>query len=395
MATIDTEHNDSGANVLGRWKRALGGGSDVQVQGYYDRTSQLSPQLDEVRNTFDIDALYHVTAIARNDVLFGAGARWSPDTITQKFATLDFEPHQETDSIYSGFVQDQISIVPNMLSVMLGSKFEHNNYSGFEVQPGARVLWTPTKHQTLWTAFTRAVRTPSRLDTDLQLTDFLAANPPTFLRIVGDPSFRAEKLVGTEAGYRTLIVQRLYVDVAAFYNDYNDLYGYGQGKIFVEPTPKPTHVVLQLPLANALRGLTKGIEISPDWKPTNWWELKGSYSFLHLVVHDKAGFTDALNTVSDNGSSPHHQVQFQSRFNLPRKFDFDATFRYVSALPAQAVSAYNTGDARVGWTPSRNLDVSFVGENLFQPHHPEFGGDDGPLVGIRRSYYAKLTWKSE
>jgi iron complex outermembrane receptor protein len=394
VAVVDAEHNVSGSNLLGRWKRDINGNSDLQIQGYYDRTSRLSPQLDETRNTYDIDLIYHLKA-SRHDLLFGAGGRWSPDHIGQKFATLDFEPHNETDSIYSGFIQDQFSIVPNVLSVVLGSKFEHNNYSGFDVQPNARLLWTPTKHQTIWAALTRAVRTPSRLDTDLQLTDFLSAKPPEFLRVVGAPNFRAEKLVGTEIGYRALLARSLYVDVAAFYNDYNDLYGYGPGKVFVETTPAPAHIVLQLPLANSLKGLTKGIEFAPDWKPASWLDLKGSYSFLHLSVHDKAGFTDALNTASDNGSSPHHEIEFQPQFNLPKKFEFDTTFRYVSALPAQAVGSYQTADARVGWSPKAFLELSFVGQNLFDPHHAEFGGDDGPLVGIRRAYYGKVTWKSE
>jgi iron complex outermembrane receptor protein len=395
VAIIDGEHNVSGENVLGRWKRNLGDRSDLQVQAYWDRTSRLSPQLDEKRNTFDIDVLYHRTLNKRHDILLGAGARWSPDEIGQKFATLDFEPHKETDIIYSGFVQDQISLLPGALSVVVGSKFEHNNYSGFEYQPNMRLLWTPTRHQSFWAAMTRAVRTPSRLDTDLHLTDFLQANPPAFLRVVGNPNFEAEKLLGTEVGFRTLLGSHLYVDVAAFYNDYNDLFGYGPGAIFPEFSPAPAHLVLQVPVANALKGLTKGVEISPDWKLTNWWELKGSYSFLHLFVHDRAGYTDHLNTASDNGSSPHHEAEFQSRFDLPWKAEFDTTFRFESALPAQAVPAYETADARFSWSLLSSLDISFVGQNLFSPHHPEFGGDDGPLVGIRRSYYAKVTWRQE
>ena len=96
----------------------------------------------------------------------------SPDTITQVYPTLDFEPHQQTDSIYSWFLQDQIPLVSDHLWLTLGSKFEHNNYSGFEVQPNVLLLWAPTAHQSLWAAVTRAVRTPSRLDQDFQLTDW-------------------------------------------------------------------------------------------------------------------------------------------------------------------------------------------------------------------------------
>jgi len=386
-------HDVAGGNILGRWRRQFSKDSDIQIQGYYDRTSRYSPQLDEIRNTFDIDLLYHLTLGGGQNVLMGIGGRWSPDEIVQKFATLDFQPHRETDSIYSGFLQDQITIVPDKLALTLGSKFEHNNYSGFEIQPDARLLWTPTPHQTFWAAVTRAVRTPSRLDQDLQLTLLLQANPAIYLRVVGSKNFSSEQLLGTEFGYRTLIAKKLYVDFAFFQNTYDDLYGYGTGTIFVENSPPPPRVVLQLPLANALKGDTTGFEIAPDWKPVEWWELKGSYSYLHLYVHDKAGFTDNLNTVSDNGSSPHHQVVIQSLFNFPKNFQFDATYRYVSALPSQLVNAYGTADIRLGWRPVPSWELSIVGQNLLQPHHAEFGSDVDTLVGIKRSVYAKIVWR--
>lgn len=403
--TIDDAHDVSGANVLGRWWRQINGQSDMQLQGYYDRTSRLSPQLDDIRNTVDLDFMYHRSLGTRSDLLMGAGARWSGDNITQKFATLDFIPEQETDSIYSGFLQDEIAIAPGRFALTIGSKFEHNNRSGFEAQPSARALWTPAPRQTFWAAVTRAVRTPSRLDQDLQLTDLLLPSPPFYLRVAGSSTFRSEEMLGTGAGYRTLIVGNLYLDTALFYNNYDDLYGYGPATTIVETSPVPTHIVLQLPLANATKGDTAGFELAPDWKPFDWWELKGSYSYLHLHMRDKpgaAGVYNSLITISDNGSSPHHQIETQSLFDLPRKIEVDMTYRFVSALPAQTsipagaiVQAYSTGDFRLGWQPNGRIGISFVGQNLFQPQHAEFGGDDGPLVGIRRSYYGKITWTLE
>ncbi len=103
-----------------------------------------------------------------------------------------------------------------------------------------------------------------------------------------------------------------------FRNEYNDLYGYGAGTLFVETTPTPAHFILQVPLANALKGDTSGGEIAPDWKPAEWLEVKGSYSYLHLYVHDKVGFTDTSNTATDNGSSPHHQVVLARPFQYPQ-----------------------------------------------------------------------------
>jgi iron complex outermembrane receptor protein len=225
------------------------------------------------------------------------------------------------------------------------------------------------------------------------------------LQVVGSKKFKSEQLLGTEVGYRTLIVRKLYLDATFFHNAYNDLYGYGPSQTLVELSPAPPHFLLQLPLANATKGDTDGIEIAPDWKPSTWWELKGSYSFLHLSVQNRApaaGVYNVLITSADNGSSPHHEIELQSLFNLPGKIEFDTTYRFVSGLPAQTatppgppVGPYSTGDVRLAWHPVAGLEVSFVGQNLFQPEHAEFGGDDGPLVGVRRSYYAKVTWKKE
>src|SRR6267154_2187007 len=152
VQVLNGPHDVGGGNLLGRWRRQLDGDSDIQLQAYYDRTSRFSPQLDEIRNTFDLDFLYHFKLKGNQDLLSGVGARWSPDKIIRNFATLDFQPQTETDSIYSWFLQDRISIVQHRLSVTLGSKFEHNNFSGFEFQPNARLLWTPTKHQSVWAA---------------------------------------------------------------------------------------------------------------------------------------------------------------------------------------------------------------------------------------------------
>jgi iron complex outermembrane receptor protein len=160
----------------------------------------------------------------------------------------------------------------------------------------------------------------------------------------------------------------------------------------VESSPPPAHIILQEPLANALKGDTSGGEIAPDWKPANWFEIKGSYAYLHLYVHDKPGFTDKQNTVSDNGSSPHHQVVIQPRFNIRGGFELDPAYRHVSSLPAQKVAAYDTGDVRLGWKASRNWKMSIVGQNLLQPHHAEFGSDVDTIIGIKRDVFANISW---
>lgn len=260
----------AGGNLLGRWKRVLNDRSDFQIQAYYDHTNHFEPEIGETRDTLDVDFLHHLTLPGGQDFLWGLGARWSPANYEQPVASIDFLPHHQTDKIYSGFVQDEIPLRSDRLSLTVGSKFEHNNYTGFEVQPSARLLWTRTPRQTFWASISRAVRTPSRLDEDVQLTDFATVKPlPIYLRVVGDGRFYSEELIAFEGGYRAMLSPRVYMDVAVFQNEYNYLSSFQVGSFFLEPAPVPVHAVLPVFTRNGIEGVAAGFEVAPDWNPAN------------------------------------------------------------------------------------------------------------------------------
>jgi outer membrane receptor protein involved in Fe transport len=167
------------------------------------------------------------------------------------------------------------------------------------------------------------------------------------------------------------------------------------GAPFLETSPPPTQSIIPLSLGNGLYGSTSGYEIAPDWRPVTWWRLDGSYSYLHLDLNKRPDSRDTSSALSTEGSNPHHKVVVRSWFSLPGGLEFSQTHRYVSVLPAQMVASYHSVDARLSWRPREQpLEFSVVGENLLQPHHPEFGGDPGTLVGIKRSVYAAITWRS-
>lgn len=396
---VDLTQEASGGHILGRWKRELGEGSDVQVQAYVDRTNRFAPgEAGETRETYNVDFLHQLPLPHHQDFIWGLEARLSPSDFIQLIPTFNFVPQHQTDEIYSGFVQDGIPLVENQLWLTLGSKLEHNNYTGFEVEPTARLLWTPSPRQTVWAAVSRAVRTPSRLDENLELTGLDTTNPlPIYVRIAANGRFFSERLISYETGYRSLIRPKLYLDIAAFHNNYDYLSAYGNGSAFAELSPPPLRIVLAFPYVNGIEGTTNGFEISPDWKPRSWWQLKGSYSFLHMDLRRRPGNLDTSTVLTDEGSNPSHEVTIQSLFNLPRHFEFDQTYRYVSALAAVPnypvpVPAYGTADLRLGWRPTPHLEFSLAGQNLLQPRHMEFAGNDPGLpVEIKRSVYGKVT----
>lgn len=389
---IDDMQAVSGGNLLLRWNRALAHGSNFYLQAYFDRTNRQTIQVGETRNTFDLDFVDHLATLPRQDLIFGAGMRLSPSYIIQNQPTVDFEPHRTTDYIYSAFLQDTFSLLPDRLELSLGSKFENNNFSGFEIQPSARLLWTPREHMTFWGAMTRAVRTPGRLDQDLQITGYTPGPPPYFVRIVGDPAFKSIVLIGNEVGYRQLLTRHLYVDIAAFHNQYDNLESFGRLSFTTPTTPYP-HLLLTVPWANGIKGSTDGLEIVPYWKPANWWVLRGSFSHLHLDLRPKTGFSDTGTVASDEGSSPHRMASVQSMLTWPHGIEFDQDYRFVSRLPAQHVRSYQTMDAHLGWTVRNHVTLAVNGRDLLQPSHHEFTGDNGNAVGIRRRLYASLAWR--
>jgi iron complex outermembrane receptor protein len=385
----------SGGDLVARWQRQMGAGSDVQIQAYFDRTNRQDIELGETRNTFDVDYIEHARILGGQQLTWGLGARVSPSNFIQTSPAVNFLPNKQVDSIYSSFIQYELPLVRDKLALTAGTKLEHNNFSGFDYQPSVRLLWSPTHRQSAWLAVTRAVRTPSRVDQDVQFDILVQATPapPIFFQIDGNPKFKAEKLIAYEAGYRTRVNRSLYVDLTTFFNTYNDLEGYGPLSLAETNDPPPVDLLIVLPYENAIEGRSIGAEVTPVWDVARWWQLRGGYSLLHMDLKDKPGFTDVGSLLGTyTGSSPTHVANVQSIVNLPRHIEFNQTYRYASELPEYSVHPYSTVDVRLGRRVGEGFDFAIVGQNLLRPSHPEFGGDPGPLVGIKRSIYASITW---
>jgi iron complex outermembrane recepter protein len=307
--------------------------------------------------------------------------------------TVVFSPSRRTEHTFSGFLQQDISL-PGHMRFAVGSKFEHNSYSGFEAQPTGLLIWTPNSRHTLWGSVSRAVRTPSRVETDLAITKYLRpfnATVPLFVRQLGDSHFGSEKIVAYEAGYRVQPTADVFIDATAFLNDHSDLLSLRVGTAIAERDPPPVRVVVPLVYANGLFGKSHGAEVTSEWRHFNWWRLVAGYSYLRMHLKNQPNSMDLATAVTTEGSSPHHQTTLQSYFDLPRGVQFDWIFRHVSALPGQSITAYTTADARIGWRPVAYFELSIAGRNLLEAHHAEFTGGK-PVTELKRNVYVKGTW---
>jgi len=386
--------NVSGGDLRARLRRRFQNQSDIYLQAFWSRDHRIGSNFGEDRDTFDVDFLHRLGATRFQQFTYGLGIRLSPSEITQTIPTATFNPRHKTDSIYSAFLQEELRLVPDKLSLIAGSKLEHNNYTGFEYQPNVRLLFTPNGRFSAWTSIARAVRTPDRVDEDIQDDIFAVSSPLIFARVIGNHNLKAERLIAYEGGFRALLHPRLYISASGFYNAYRNLIAQGGLTPAPASTPPfpPGTTLFTLQYINGIHGASDGAEIAPDWQATSFWRIRPAFSYLNIDLNDEPGFTDTVTLDQLRGSSPHYQAFIQSEINLPHQVEFDQSFRYVDSLPAQSVRAYTTADARIGWKPTKGLELSVTGQNLFQPHHAEFGIDPPPAVLIKRGVYVKLVW---
>ena len=389
---VEGSDDVSGGNLVADWERELSRRTSLRLQAYYDRTVRDAIHFGEERNTFDVDLLLRTPIGRRQQVSWGVGARSSRSDVTSTYPTLFLVPEDRDQRLASVYGQDEIAVLPDRLFVTLGTKLEHNTYTGWEVEPSARVLWRVDRQETLWGGVTRAVRTPSRIETDLRLTFFAAPSPLIYAQLAGSAGFDAEAVVGVEAGYRRLVSASFYVDVTAFHNTYKNLSSFSPFAISVQTTPIP-HLLGTTTYENGIRATSDGFEVSPDWRPRSWARIRGSYALLTINATNRPGSRDLNNVALYEGSVPRHQAFVQASLTLPRHLEADYVQRGVARLVSHSVPGYVTGDARLGWEAAKGVTLAVAAQNLFAPRHLEFFRDEFPNPGIRRSVFVSATWR--
>jgi iron complex outermembrane recepter protein len=366
----------SGSNVLGRWSHTLSKTSDVTFQMYVDRTHRNIPgTFGEDVDIYDVDFQHHVRVAERHDIVWGFGYRVDHDDVGTS-ALLAFLPAQVNQQWFSGFAQDEIPLANNRLHLTLGTKIEHNDYTGVEVEPGGRLGWTLSERQMLWGAISRAVRTPSRID-----RDFYVPGSAPFL-LAGGPGFVSEEVLAYELGYRSRPHERLLLAVATFYNDYDNL---RSAERMNPAAPFP------IVLANGQTGGSYGAELTAEYRASDWWRLRSGYTALRLHIRPKPGSTDQTFGSSES-HDPNHQWFLRQSLDLRAHLQFDFGFRHVGQIANQAVPAYSELDGRLGWQATKTLEWSIVGQNLLHDHHTEFGAP-ATRKEIERGAYIKLAWR--
>jgi iron complex outermembrane recepter protein len=360
----------SGANLLGRWKRELAGGSELQLQTYVDRTKRddalfYRPTAEIV----DIDFQYAIPG-DKHRLLWGAGYRWARDDIAPGLVT-SFIPDSRSLQWGNLFVQDEIQLRAG-LKATLGLKLESNDYTGVEVLPSARLAWKIGENQLLWGSLSRAVRAPARFDRDVRFP----ATPPFLL--IGGPNFVSEVANVIEVGYRAQPVEKFNYSVTAFVHLWDRL-------------RSGTSVPVQL--ENKIEGEIHGLEAWAEYQPFEFWSLSAGVNLVKEDLRLESGSTDPVGVDNDTlRNDPDYLWTMRSRFDLPHNIELDLQWRRVDSLPAPVVPAYSELDVRFAWLLTEKLELAVVGRNLLHDRHPEYG-DAASRSEYERNVFGQVRWQ--
>jgi iron complex outermembrane receptor protein len=390
---VSDVNKGDGHHLLARWGRRFAAGSELSVQGFYDAFVHRNNGTEEERRTADLELQHRIRFGGRHDLVWGAGYRESRDRLTST-PFMQWSPGSRTLSLVSAFVQDELTLTPDRLSLVVGTKLEHSSYTHWETQPAVRLLWTPSRRQTVWASVARAVRTPTRLDTDGRVNaviyDAPPPAPPTIVSFFSNPEARSERVTAFELGWRFDPASTWSVDVALFHHEYDRLATYEDRAPSFEPGPPFPHVLVPTVTAHSGAGESQGVELALVWQPVRRWRLAADYSFLAMSVRPNP---------EKEGDSPEHRVNLRSYLNLPGHWEVNAAIGYTSSLytslSRRRIPAFTRLDLGAVWRPRPAWEFGVWGRNLLDPHHPEFGQITMPdvLIEIPREFTARAVWR--
>jgi len=386
MVVMD-EADTYGGNVLANWNHRWSNDSGMALKVYFDHTYRKNQTLEEKRNTFDID-FQSDYLFTTQQLIWGLSYRQTSDDMNEPLSSpLTYTPEDRKSNTISAFIQDDISFYNDSLHLIIGSKYEHNDYTGNEWQPNIRLMWLPNQQSSVWASISRAVRVPSRLESDVKIQ---TGGP---VSVNGSKEFISEELIAYELGYRIYPQQYISVDIAGFINQYDDLLTFELDKSDRPP--------VNLFIDNKMQGKTYGIEVAANWGITADWQLIYSYSWLKTNFNLDNNSVDKTAIESVN-NTPEHQMQLSSHWNLTNNLEFDTMLYYVGKIPDSEISAYTRLDLRLGWQINKNLTTSISIQNLFGDKHPEFLEYSGlsfsekeGLIStqVERNIHVKLMWQ--
>ncbi len=389
--TNDQRIDFYGGNISNTWRHQFNEENRFKVKLYYDFVGRESDDFKQRFETLDLEVNQQFKTADWNEINWGIGYRVIFDKL-HGYADITLQPEKRNTQLFSAFIQDEITLIPNTLKSTIALRFEHNDFSGDEWQPTARLLWTPNKENSFWLAFSRAVRTPTR-SVDIRIDQrVIPGAPPRLIAIFGNPQIDSEEVIAYEAGYRFISPNGINFDLSFFYNQYEKLRTFENGAPGLETLPTP-HILIPVTTGNNMHGESYGFEAAAHWQVNKKLSLHAAYSLTKINLKTVNNSLDAT-SVAAEGETPQQQFSLRSYLKFAADWSGHFWFRYVDSLPAQHINDYVSLDAKLAWRVSEQLQLSVSGHDLLDSKRVEYNPEVLNIAAsqVERSVFGKIIW---
>ena len=385
--------NSDGFNLLSKLTKALSPTSQYNLQAYYDYAKRDDDWYGFSSETVDVDFQHQLLVGQNHNIIWGLGYRFIQDDFDQSTIIVSSESESTRTNLWSAFIRDEITLVDDELWLTLASRFEHYDYTGFEVQPNARLMWQLNKKNNLWASVARAIRTPSRIENNLSVNSQIippsVQSPLVSIWVAGNEDYKSEVIISYEVGYRFTPAKKWSFDSTIFYNDYDQLRNAPAGA--TDFSTFPNYISQYLTFSNDLDGYNYGFELSSQWAATDTIQFKVNYSF----TQNEFGVSQSQNT-----DAPEHMISTMMDWSISDNVDFNLVWRVIDEayvlnindLSTKEIDSYSGVDLGLHWKVKPDVMLSAFGTNLLHPANLEFEGESYQLpYRVGPSYYIKAT----
>jgi iron complex outermembrane recepter protein len=392
---LDATTPIEGGHALLRWTHTQSADSEFALQAYVDYEQRDEVLINGDLQIYDIDIQHRWRSNDRQEIVWGGGYRLHRDNFSKSVITK-FSPGKRSYGVLSAFAQNEVTLSPTQVKLIIGAKLEHNDFTGYAFQPSVRMAWTPDERQTLWAAASRAVRAPARADHDLRITAAVIPaeeGPDIFITTFGDERFEAEEAQTLELGYRARWRDNALFDATAFYTLYDNLRTSEPELPYPDPQNPESRIVVPVFFANRMEATTRGIEIALDLRPIPAWRLRAAYSYMNLDIelNKNSSYTAGLLW---EGISPEQRFSLRSSHDLPGSIALDMGARYVDDIPGAFTKSYIGMDARLSIPLAEGIEIELLGHDLLYADRAEFRAPHGPTrpANVQRGFLVSLRW---
>jgi outer membrane receptor protein involved in Fe transport len=299
---------------------------------------------------------------------------------------------------------------------------KHQNFD-YLFSPAASVVYTPNINNTLRFSFSSAIRNPTLADQYLfynvgraillgnlegfnnlitieSLGDYLNTLDQNALNFFDVDPIRPERVRTVEAGYRTMLWDKLYLDATYYYSFYRDFIGFNFGvdATFDRFTGLPSSIQAYRVAANATDEVTtQGFSIGYNYYFGGKYVFNGNYSWNRLNTVTDDPIIPAFNTPEHkfNIGFSGRDIDLDLGIVTLKRFGFNINYKWIDEFIFEGspqftgiIPKYDLLDAQVNWhVPKIHTTFKIGASNLL--NNETFQTYGGPRIG-RLAYVSAL-----